>query len=291
MAVITYPLNNLSFSAEDVGIYNSTRTTGIFAGDDFSATLTGNDNTVTVGAGMAWMRLQKFFGVAVAMKAQTAVDMGLPDTNYPRIDAIILQFDANKNSTELVCKKGTASSSPQPPEVTRTAAVHEIHLYQVRREPSATAITASKVTDLRLNSSYCGLMADAVTRVDTTTINAQIKALIQELDDKLQAVEGQTYYASKEYVDEKHLTTTATLLASGWSSSAPYTQTVTVAGVLATDAPHVSPVYSDTLATAITQEEAWGCVSKAVTAAGAITFYCFEDKPTTDIPIQVEVNR
>lgn len=291
MAVITYPLDNLDFSAEDVGIYNSTRTTGIFAGDDFSATVTGNDNTITVGAGMAWMRLQKFFGVAVAMKAQTAVDMGLPDTNYPRIDAVILQFDANKNSTELVVKKSTASSSPQPPAVTRTEAIHEIHLYQVRREPSATAITASKVTDLRLNASYCGLMADAVTRVDTTTINAQITALVQELDDKLQAVEGQTYYASKEYVDEKHLTATATLPASGWSSAVPYVQTIPVAGVLETDIPHISPVYSDTLTTAIAQKEAWGAVSIAVAAAGAITFYCFEEKPTTDIPIQLEVNR
>lgn len=291
MAVITYPLNNMDFAAEDVGIYNSTRTTGIFAGDDFCATLTGNDNTITVGAGMAWMRLQKFFGVAVAMKAQTAVDMGLPDTNYPRIDAIILKFDANKNATELVVKNGTASSSPQPPEVTRTEAVHEIHLYQVRREPSATAITGGKVTDLRLNANYCGLMADAVTSVDTATINAQITALIQELGDKLQDAEGQTYYASKEYVDEKHLTATATLPTSGWSSSAPYTQTITVAGVLATDAPHVSPVYSDTLATAQAQKEAWEAVSKAVAAAGAITFSCFEDKPTTDIPIQVEVNR
>ena len=202
MAVITYPLNNLSFTAEDVGIYNCTRTTGIFAGDDFTATLTGNDNTVTVGAGMAWMRLQKFFGVAVAMKTQTAVDMGLPDTNYPRIDAIILKFDANKNATELTVKKGTAASTPTAPVVTRTEAVHEIHLYQVRREPSATAITASKMTDMRLSATHCGLMADAVSSVDTAAINAQITALIQELEDALQDVEDQTYYASKDYADD-----------------------------------------------------------------------------------------
>lgn len=88
-----------------------------------------------------------------------------------------------------------------------------------------------------------------------------------------------------------NVTATATLLASGWSSSTPYSQTVTVAGMLATDNPHISPVYSDTLATAIDQKEAWEAVSKAVTADGTITFSCFEDKPTTDIPIQVEVNR
>lgn len=85
--------------------------------------------------------------------------------------------------------------------------------------------------------------------------------------------------------------TTATLSSSSWSSSAPYSQTISITGMAETDTPHVSPVYSDTLATAKNQKTAWEAVSKAVAAAGSITFYCFEDKPTTDIPIQVEVNR
>lgn len=97
--------------------------------------------------------------------------------------------------------------------------------------------------------------------------------------------------ANKGYVDAKHLTATATLTASGWSSAAPYDQTITVAELLATDTPHVSPVYSDTTETAIAQQEAWAVVSKAVAEDGSITFTCFEDKPTTDIPIQLEVNR
>lgn len=291
MSIVTYPLNGIKYSAEDAATYNSTRTTGIYAGDDFSVTLTGADNTVTVGVGLAWMKISKFFGVAVAMKTETAVDMGLPDTNYPRIDALILRYDANTNATELTVKKGTAASSPKAPAVDRTEAVHEIHLYQVRREPSATAITAANVTDLRLSETYCGLMADAVTRVDTTAINAQVNALIQQLRESLADVEGQTYYASKGYVDAKHTYATATIPSSGWSSSAPYTQTVMVAGVLATDSPHVSPVYNSTLATAQAQKEAWSAVSKAEAADGSIKFYCFEDKPSVDIPIQVEVNR
>lgn len=93
------------------------------------------------------------------------------------------------------------------------------------------------------------------------------------------------------YVDAKHFTDTATLSASGWSSSTPYTQTITVAGMLTTDAPHVSPVYSDTLDTAIAQQEAWAMVSKAEAEEGSITFTCFEDKPGNDIPIHLEVNR
>ena len=97
--------------------------------------------------------------------------------------------------------------------------------------------------------------------------------------------------ANKNYVDEKRKVFTASIAAGSWSGSGPYTQSVSISGILATDMPHISPVYSDTLATALAQQEAWSLVSKAVTANGSITFTCFEEKPVTAIPIQVEVNR
>ena len=88
-----------------------------------------------------------------------------------------------------------------------------------------------------------------------------------------------------------HVTTTATLEAGWWSDSAPYVQGVVISSILDSDMPHITPVYSTTNAIAIAQKEAWACVSKAVTEAGLITFTCFEDKPATAIPIQIEVNR
>ena len=66
---------------------------------------------------------------------------------------------------------------------------------------------------------------------------------------------------------------------------------MTVSGILVSDMPHITPVYSSDNITALAQKEAWACVSKAVTAANAITFACFEDKPATEIPIQIEVMR
>ena len=86
-------------------------------------------------------------------------------------------------------------------------------------------------------------------------------------------------------------TYTATITTSWTGSSAPYTQNVTVSGILATDCPHITPVYSSTLSTALGQKEAWSMVSKAETSANTITFTCFEEKPTTAIPIQIEVIR
>ena len=93
------------------------------------------------------------------------------------------------------------------------------------------------------------------------------------------------------YIDSRRITKTATITTSWIGSAAPYTQEVTVSGILASDMPHITPNYSGTLETALQEKEAWSMVSKAETSDGAITFTCFADKPTTAIPIQIEVNR
>lgn len=83
----------------------------------------------------------------------------------------------------------------------------------------------------------------------------------------------------------------ATLLSSGWSSSAPYTQTVSVSGILSTDTPIADVVLDVVTSTAMAQISAWMCVSNIETADGSITAKCFENKPEIDIPIQLKVVR
>ena len=97
--------------------------------------------------------------------------------------------------------------------------------------------------------------------------------------------------ATKQYVDGKRMSVQISVPASGWSASAPYTQSVSVSGLLATDNPHVFPVYSDTLATALSQAESWAMVCTATTSNGSLTLKCFEDKPSVNLTLLVEVNR
>ena len=83
----------------------------------------------------------------------------------------------------------------------------------------------------------------------------------------------------------------ATLTAAGWSASAPYTQTVAVAGVTAGSPPYITPVYSGVVDADIALREACAAVSYAKPGAGTVTFVCLENKPETNIQVQVEVKR
>ena len=93
--------------------------------------------------------------------------------------------------------------------------------------------------------------------------------------------------ARKSYVDAKYVY--ATLTASGWSASAPYTQTVTVEGVTAKKPPHITPAYPGTEVEDKALMDAAGAVSYAKPGEGSVTFTCLKQKPAIDISIQVEV--
>ncbi|MCI7018330.1 MAG: hypothetical protein MR913_00705, partial [Clostridiales bacterium] len=254
MTLITYPLDDCDYSADDAALFHCTRTSGIFASDDFSFSVSGADNTVRVSPGIAWMRINKFKGLVAALKNEVSVDLGLPDSVYSRIDRVVLQYNANTRDTTVVVKRGVPRSNPIPPDRSTEEALYELHLLEVLRKPAAAAVKQENVTDLRFDSSCCGLMADSVTKVDTSAINAQVMALVNELRTKLSEVEAQTYYASKEYV-----TTTAvsvTLPVSGWVGSGPYTQTIAVQGLTDGRRCMVYPAYGGDAAANLSMREA-----------------------------------
>ena len=81
---------------------------------------------------------------------------------------------------------------------------------------------------------------------------------------------------------------TATLSTS-WTANGSngYKQTVSVSGVLASDTPVIGIVQTSTVATNQTLLENWALVSRITTANNSITAYCYGDKPTVALPIQI----
>lgn len=188
MAFITYPLNNIDYTAEDAELFHCTRTSGIWAEDSFPISVTGADNNVTIGKGIAWINNEEFSGKVTALKSAEVLGLGIADSTYPRIDVIAIQFNANNNETNVIVKKGTPATNPVRPAIVRTGAIYELYLASIYRPAGATAVTASNITDLRIDKTVCGLMADSVTSVDTSAINAQVKALIANLEAEIQGV-------------------------------------------------------------------------------------------------------
>lgn len=80
------------------------------------------------------------------------------------------------------------------------------------------------------------------------------------------------------------------LPASGWSGSAPYTQTVSVSGMTADWVPGVPSLafYGTVDVTElITKTEALGCIKMITSAAGTLTFTAPEDKPSASLTLRV----
>lgn len=82
---------------------------------------------------------------------------------------------------------------------------------------------------------------------------------------------------------------TCTALASGWSNTVPYTQTVSVSGITSTLNPLIDVVISNTVETGLEEEQQFSYITKATTNTNSITFYCYKTKPTIDLNIMIEV--
>lgn len=84
---------------------------------------------------------------------------------------------------------------------------------------------------------------------------------------------------------------TGELTVAGWTgSAAPYTQAVSVTGILAADDPIIDLVPNDTYSTAKDEDEDWAKIYRAVTASGSITFYAHE-KPTVALDFKARCIR
>ena len=80
------------------------------------------------------------------------------------------------------------------------------------------------------------------------------------------------------------------LPASGWSGSAPYTQTVSVSGMTADWVPGIPTAVlgsSVDVSTLLAATEALGCIKMITSAAGTLTFTAPEDKPGVSLTLRV----
>ena len=194
MAIVTYPLNGITYNAEDAETYLSTRISGIYAADDcFDLSITA-DRTVTIGPGLAWVRNTRFAGKSICNREVLELTIPMADSSKPRTDRIVLRYDKAENKSELAVKTGTPGSAAAAPDVVQTELVYELGLYTVSVAAGSTVIKTADVTDTRLNEQVCGLMRDGVTGLPTAQIARQADALLDAIKAEYRGVKDGSGY-------------------------------------------------------------------------------------------------
>ena len=176
MSIITYPLDGVTYSAEDVATYLCTRTSGVYAkNSNFAASITGT-RQVTIAPGLAWMNYDDFKGVSVCSRENTVLTVPDADNTLNRVDRIVLQFDTASNLTAIRLKTGTPAVAAQPPDILQNRNQYELGLCTISVPAGSAAISAADLTDTRADEDVCGVMRDGVTGIPTAQLIAQWQA-------------------------------------------------------------------------------------------------------------------
>ena len=142
--------------------------------------------------------------------------------------------------------------------------------------------------------------AQRVVNVDTSVIDCATSEQGAKADSAIQGIKlnGTPVTPDSQkivnvQINETTVNTYTATIGTDWTTAetGEYTQTISVSGILETDNPIVDVVLDSEKDVALSQLEAWGCVSKIETSDGSITATCFEDMPGIAISIQLKVVR
>ena len=182
--IVLYPANGFDFDAADVAAYLAGLTSGVFSGaEDFPVTAAGG-LTVTVGAGRGWVHPSRFTGYSITKREADTLALPLADPSLPRIDRIVMRYDAGARAASLQVLQGTASSTPTAPAISRTELIYDLCLAEITRPAGSTSINTGQITDTRLDEALCGIVRDGVTGIPTDELLAAAKERIGELEEK-----------------------------------------------------------------------------------------------------------
>ena len=281
--IITYPLGGITYDAEDAAAYFAGRTSGVYSTDiDFAVAAAADGNTdLTVSAGQAWMHVSRWVGLSVTMREAQTLTLPLADSALPRIDRVVLRYDATSRSTSLQVLQGAPSSEPAGPDLSRTEMVYDLCLAEVSRPAGQTSVSTADLTDTRTDEALCGLMRDGVTGIPMDELGRQALAKAKEtaaLCDSLLASYSGGYLGIWP----------VTLPADGWESCEDmpgyaYKQTAALRAARAATVPSAVPS-PETYTVAV----AAGLAGVCETGGGTITFWA-ENVPEGDIQMQVSL--
>lgn len=186
--IITYPLNGISYTAEDAESYLCTRTSGVFSSENHFAVSVTGDREVTISSGLAWINNGDYTGKSVLNTGDVALTVPVSDGTLDRIDRVVLRFDKAANRSDLMLLTGTPASTPSAPAISRTELLYDLALYDIRVPAASVYVESGNISSNMLNEALCGIMRDGVTGIPTAQLQRQVEALLAAMQSESEAL-------------------------------------------------------------------------------------------------------
>lgn len=243
-----------------------------------------------------------------------------------RIDRIVARLDFTDRSIKLYVKKGTPLGNPVAPTLQRDYDIYELGLADIRVNANAIEIKQENITDLRLNTEICGVVANQLQHVDTTTLFNQYQDWLNRITGEAEADLEQKRTEFETYLN--NLKTTFSTDFNTWFQTVQNTldgdtagnllnlinevkqtkankkktytiqidtnwtegsRTIQVEGIQETDEVDVKPIWSEDKETRLQEKEEYSKISVVKSLENAIQLICDEETPTMTLNVRLEV--
>lgn len=240
-----------------------------------------------------------------------------------RIDRIVARLSFLDRNITLAIKKGTAQGNPVAPELQRDYDIYEIGLADIRVNANVIEITQENITDLRLNTEICGIVANQLQHVDTTTLFNQYQSWLAKVTSEAEADLKQkkedfeaylnnlkivfsndfnTWFQSiQDILDENAAGHLLNLINTKGNKKKIYnikidtnwteenTKRIQVQGIEEADIVNIYPIWSENKETRIQEKEEYSKISVVRSRENWIELTCDEEIPILELNARIEV--
>lgn len=155
---------------------------GVFAGKSDSLQVIPTSPTsmsIQVSKGQAWLS-----GYSYINDDFLEISIDPADGSLNRIDSIILQWSSADRKISVICRKGTAATSPSAPTLQTDSGIRELCLAEINVLAGLTSVKEQHIRDTRADTSLCGWVTGLIDQVDTSTLFKQWEAAYLEQYNK-----------------------------------------------------------------------------------------------------------
>lgn len=142
------------------------------------------DMHVSVQPGSGWVN---GYYITVPENGPEVLTVPTANPSLSRIDSVIMGLNYVEREIQLYIKSGAVSASPSAVSLQRDNDLYEMELAQITVAAGVASISQANITDMRQNTSRCGIVKGTIDQIDTTDLFAQYNDAFQTWFADIQA--------------------------------------------------------------------------------------------------------